>query len=269
MFTGFPRDYKPVPLKWLPTKGKNYPENTEIYVTPMSIRERRLLEGVSSAEYYRRLLDGVQIRGGQLERKNLAFADAQFIDLARRIYTYEADRKLWVNNYPCYHCGKTNVKASFKFDELELEDLPEDVFGFTKTLIDPETEKEQEVFYPGKEYTFADGLKVYVSPLTVGEYIDLATRYIANKDDEEDSEAYIAQFAYLIKQVDGKEFKDIEAQREWLFNYISNLYKPADEETLDSIEKDTTSILKPLKAKCPDCGKEVEVYVSPWMRFQQ
>ena len=57
--------------------------------------------------------------------------------------------------------------------------------------------------------------------------------------------------------------------REYLVEYIGALYKPADEEVMNAIEVDTTSILKPLKAKCPDCGKEVEVILNPWLRFQQ
>lgn len=155
------------------------------------------------------------------------------------------------------------------FDELELEDFPKDIFKTTKTLTDNETGEEKTITYPGKEFTFSDGLTVYASPLTVGEYMDLAVKHIVNKKDDDDSEAYIAQFAYLIKRIEGKEFKEIKDQREWLFDYISNLYKPADEDVLDTIERETTSVLQPLKATCPDCGEEVEVYVSPWMRFQQ
>lgn len=270
----FDRNYKIVKTDWLPSRGIPYPDDIEIYVAPMTIRERRLLEGVSNAEYFRRLLDGVQIRGNQnFDKHKLLLADAQLIDLIRRIYTFEPDRKIAINNYRCNHCGQYNVSASFMFTDLELEDFGEGVFGKDKTFTDNDTGEEITVHTEGKEYKFADGTTVYATPMTVEDYVDLATKYISNENDPNTpnqlTKTYIAQFAYLIKKIEGREFFDDQGMREYLVEYIGALYKPADEEIMNAIEVDTTSILKPLKAKCPDCGKEVEVILNPWLRFQQ
>ena len=266
------RDWKNINLKWLPSRGIPYPDDIEVYVTPMTIRERRLLDGITNAEYYRRLLDGIDIRGGSPFRKqDLLVADVQFIDLARRIFTYEQDRKLILKDYICTSCGQHNVRVEFSFTDIELEDLPEGIFGTEKKYTDNETGEELIKKIPGKAYTFSDGTTVYAAPMIISEYIDLATKYIANKRDDDDSEAYIAQFAYLIKDIEGMDghFKDANARRAFLFDYVNSLYKPEDEDVLDDIERETTSILKPIVTTCPDCGADVEVYVQPYMRFQQ
>ena len=56
---------------------------------------------------------------------------------------------------------------------------------------------------------------------------------------------------------------------QFIADYIGSLYKDADAKILDQIETDMSIILKPIKAPCPDCGGEIEVYVNPSMTFQQ
>ena len=109
--------------------------------------------------------------------------------------------------------------------------------------------------------------------MTVLDYIELATKYISNENEPNNpsqlAKTYIAQFAYLIKKIEGRDFFDDQSMKEYLVDYIGALYKPADEEIMNAIEADTTSVLKPLLTKCPNCGKEVEVTLNPWLRFQQ
>ena len=267
------REYQHVNSTWMPSRGKAYPTGMEIYTSPLTIRERRLLEGCSRAEYYRALLDGIQIRGGfGFDKNKLLFCDVQFLDLVRRLYTFEANKSITVANYPCPHCKTSDVSVKFQLTDIEFEDLDPEVFSSTREITNEAGEIET-IELPGKVFTFSDGLEVLVGPLTVGEYIDLASKYIVNITEdtinEKFTEMWIAQFAYLIKDVIGREYKDADMRRDFLISYLNDLYKEEDENILDNIEDITNSVLIPLKGKCPTCDKEVEVYVQSSLRFQQ
>ena len=74
----------------LPSKGFTYPEDIEIYVKPVTIKEEMstTLErfGVSKSGYYDNLLDNIEVKGG-FDKNKLLFGDIQFIDLVRRMYS--------------------------------------------------------------------------------------------------------------------------------------------------------------------------------------
>lgn len=267
------KEVNQVKLSWLPSKGRVYPANVEIYVSPMTIRGRKLLEGANPAEYYRILLEGIEIRG-PLNKKDLLFHDVQFLDIARRIFTYSSDDSITVSSYMCPHCNKTNVTVTFKASEMEYEDYAADIFESEKPVRDEETgEIVKQELTPGKLYTFNDGLEVTVLPLTVGEYIDMMTTYITNQDLDDVYQTYVetfmAQFIYLIKDIPGRQFQDVRMMRDFLKDYIFGLYTDEDSELLDKIDEDSNTIPKPILTKCPDCGKEVEVHVTPSLRFQR
>ena len=270
---GTMRESHPVNLSWLPSRGTPYPDNMEILVSPVTIKERRLLEGNSTSQYYRTLLEGITISGAPFKKLDLIYADVQFLDLVRRIYSFEQDKQIYVTGYTCPHCGAEDIKPRFNCTDIEFEDLKEEVFGKEKVLKDAETGEEIPQFIPGKEYKFADGMTVVASPLTVGEYIDLATKYLSNipenKIAEKMADLYIGEYTYLIKQIPGREFKDDVARREFLEDYLSMLFLDEDQELLDQIEADCTSIMKPVEYKCPECGETVEVYVTPSMKFHK
>lgn len=269
------RETRNVPLSWLPSKGKDYPETLEIAVAPLTIKERKILEGSSASEYYRKLLEGVMVSGATFRPKDILFCDMQFIDLVRRIFTFEIDKKIKVTEYPCPHCRKRNVEVEFMISDIEFEDLKEGLFGSEKTMIDKETGEEVKTRTIGKSYKFSDDTEVIVRPITTGEFIDMAARYISNIgidghfDSAEMTDAYIGSFTYLIKDVSGGEFKDDKQKREFIFDYISELYKDKDQQVLDDIQEDVATDVKPIYTRCPDCGKEVEVYVQPSLTFRQ
>lgn len=274
MSMGMPmnREVHQVPFDMLPTKGVAYPDNIEILVSPMRIRERRQLEGATQATYYEKLLEGITIRGGMFDKRNLIFADVQMLDLVRRIHSFELDKEIQITGYTCEHCEEES-KVSFKFTDIEFEDMAPEVFKTERKLIDPETQEEVTVTLPGKVYKFSDGTEVVAGPLTVGEYIDLATRYLSNVSEKNIStkmaDIYIAQYSYLIKEVIGQKFLSDDFKRKYLNDYIGDLYKVVDEDLLTQIEKETTSILVPIKKPCEHCGEMMEVYVQPSLRFQQ
>ena len=241
-----------VSLAQLPSKGKPYPNGIEIYVRPLSIKQQMDMDryGVSQAEYYQILLDGVTIRGEEFDKYDLLFYDVHFIDLVRRLFTFDPEEKITINNIVCGNafCDNKKIKAEFMTSELECNDLPDDIYD--------------------KEFTFSDGLTIVISPLTIADFLDMSRQYITNKQGTM-SETLMAYFAYCTKSVKDRQFKDAEHMRRFLINYFSNLYKHKDTKILRQIEKETVSTVKPIKVICPSCGENMEVEVTPSTTFWQ
>ena len=269
---GLNRELHPVAFDMLPSKGIPYPKDMEILVAPMRIRERRQLEGATQSTYYEKLLEGIQINGAMFDKRNLLFADVQFLDLVRRIHSFSLDKEIEIKNYRCEHCGE-ETKVTYKFTDIEFEDLLPDVFETVKKGTDDETGETIEVKYPGKLYKFSDGMEVVVAPLTVGEYISLATKYLSNVTEknvgQKMADVYVAQFSYLIKDVIGQTFISDDFRRKFIFDYICNVYDWHDQKLLDKIEEDTVVNIVPIKRTCENCGEIMEVYVQASMTFQQ
>lgn len=269
---GLNRELHQVPFDILPSKGVPYPDNIEILVAPVRIRERRQLEGATQATYYEKLLEGIQINGGPFDKKQLLFADVQFLDLVRRIHSFSLDKEINIKEYRCPHCGEVS-EVSFKFEEIEFEDFVPDIFETIKKGTDDETGEPIEIKYPGKLYKFSDGLEVVATPLTVGDYIDLAIKYLSNVTEKnmvnKMADVYIAQFSYLIKEVIGQSFVSDDFRRKFVYDYISNLYKAEDENLLAQIENDTVVDITPILRACSNCGGNMEVYVQASLTFQQ
>ena len=239
-----------IPLTQLPSKGKPYPKDIEIYVQPLVIKDQMDMDryGVSQAEYYQILLDGITIKG-DYDKGDLLFYDVHFMDLVRRLFTFDPEEKISIKNVACtnpYCDGK--LRVDFMTNELECTDFAEDIYN--------------------KEFTFTDGLTIVVSPITISEFLDMSKQYITNKKGTM-SETLIAYFAYCTKEVKDRQFKDAAHMRRFLMDYFSNLYKHKDVRILRKIETETTSKVKPITAICPVCGENVEVEVSPSVTFWQ
>ena len=239
-----------VPLAQLPSKGKPYPDDIEIYVRPLKIKEQMDMDrfGVSQAEYYQILLNGITIRG-DFDKADLLFYDVHFLDLIRRLYTFDPEEEIMIKDIDCsnpYCDGK--LKVTFFTSQLECTDFPDDVYN--------------------KEYTFSDGLTIVTSPITIEEFLDMSRQYITNKKGTM-SDTLIAYFTYCTKSVKDRQFKDLKHMRLFLMGYFSDLYKHKDIKILRQIEEETTSKVKPIKAICPTCGENMEVQVTPSMTFWQ
>ena len=133
-----------VSLLQLPSKGLKYPKDIEIYVRPLSVKQQMDMDrfGVTQAEYYRILLNGITIHG-DFDKQDLFFYDVHFLDLVRRLFTFDPEEKISVRNIECtnpYCNGKVNI--DFMTSELHCTDFNEDIFD--------------------KEFTFSDGLTVVI-----------------------------------------------------------------------------------------------------------
>lgn len=239
-----------VPLTVLPSKGKPYPQDMEIYVKPLSVKQQMDMDrfGISQAEYYQILLNGVTIRG-DFDKADLLFYDVHFIDLIRRLYTFDPEEKITIKDVSCsnpYCTGK--IKVEFFTSELETTDFPDDIYG--------------------KQFTFSDGLTITVSPITIADFLEMSRQYITNKKGTM-SDTLIAYFAFCTQSIEGRQFKDLDHMRRFLMDYFSNLYLHKDVKILRQIEKETISTVKPIKAICPECGENVEVEVTPSTTFWQ
>lgn len=237
-----------IQLDILPTKGIKYPDDIEIYVKPLTIKEQIDMDryGISQAEYYQKVLDGVTIKGFY-NKQDLFFCDIQFIDLVRRLYTFDLKEEIQAKEYPCRYCDGT-VDYSFTFDQISFTELKEEVFN--------------------KEYEFSDGLKIVTGPITIKEFIEMSRKYLS-KTSISQSDVYIAYFIACIKEVQDREFADKSARDKFMFDYIADIYKNKDKKILDEIEENTVSVVEPFQVLCPKCGETTEVEVTPSMRFHQ
>lgn len=239
-----------VSLNCLPSKGMIYPQDIEIYVKPLSIKQQMDMDryGISQAEYYNILLQGVTVRGN-FDKNELLFYDVHFLDLIRRLYTFDPEEKIIMKGVNCSnpYCNE-KIKVDFMTSSLECTDFPEDIFN--------------------KEFTFSDGLTVIISPITISEFLDMSKKYITNKKGTI-SDTLIAYFAYCVKSIKDRQFKDMESMRNFLMDYFSNIYKHKDVKVLRKIEEETVSKVKPINVICPKCGENMEVEVTPSMTFWQ
>lgn len=240
-----------VKFEHLPSKGKTYPEDIEIYIKPLTVREQIEMDryGISQAEYYQQVLNGITIKG-DFNKEDLYFYDVQFIDLIRRLYTFDVEEEIAITEYPCStpYC---NGEISYKFtiDQIQFTDFKEDIFG--------------------KTFTFSDGLEVVVNPITVLDFIKLCKKYMTNKKDKMDSDAVLAYYTKCIVEVKDREFKSREKRDEFLIEYLGNLTKNKDTKLLKKMEEETSSHIVPFETVCPICGEVVEVGLFPSANFQQ
>ena len=238
-----------VKFEYLPSQGKQYPEEMEIYIKPISLREQIDMDryGISQAEYYQQALDGITIKG-DFDKTNLLFYDVQFMDLIRRLYTFDTEDEIVIKDYVCPSCDGT-VDYSFMLDQVKFTDYKEDIFN--------------------KVFTFSDGLEIVIYPLTVLEFIRMAKKYFSNGSNKSEADAILGYYNYCIKEVKNKEFKNNEERNKFLTNYLGNINKYKDIKILKQIEEDTTCQIVPFETTCPKCGGKVEVRLFPSAQFQQ
>lgn len=234
----------------LPSQGQVYPEDIEIYIRPLTVKEQIDMDrfGITQAEYYRQVLDGVTIHGN-FPKNKLLFHDVQFLDLVRRLYTFDIESEIEVKEYPCSErfCGGT-VNYKFTVDQITFTDFKPDVFG--------------------KEFTFSDGLTITVSPITIEDFIDMSKKYLSNKK-HNSSDIVLGYYTYCIQAIKDREFKDKKTRDEFLMEYLGNISSHKDAQLLKQIEEETVSVMVPFEAVCPLCGSVVEVRINPSMQFHQ
>ena len=231
----------------LPSKGRPYPEDIEIYVKPLTIKEQMEMDryGITEAEYFKILLSGISVRG-EFDKGNLLFHDVQFLDLVRRLYTFDIEEEIQIDTV-CQDCGE-EFKGTFHFHELRFSDFGEDAFD--------------------QEYTFSDGTTIYVEPVKIRDFINAGRKYFSSKKFSV-TDIYLGYLTLCVKEVKDSTFKNRELMQDFLYDYFGNLYMAKDKKILKAIEDKTVSFVEPLKLTCPKCGEIVEVTVSPTTSFQQ
>ena len=245
-----------VEFKNLPSRGFNYPEDIEIYVKPLTIKEQIDMDryGITQAEYFQTILDGITIKGN-FNKNNLLQADVQFMDIVRRLYSFDTKDKITLKGEKCIYrdCGAT-FDFDFTIDQLEFTDFNKDIFG--------------------KHFIFGEGteneLEVVVSPLTISEFISMSKR-LRNLTDRKNalSETFLEYCCACIREVVGREFQSTADRNSYLKGYLGNISSAADKKVIKAIEDETIISLKPFKLICEECARETEVVVQPTSNFQQ
>ena len=100
-----------VPLKKLPSQGCQYPEDMELYVTPLSIKDQIDMDryGISDSDYFKILLKGITLETQDVSfgKNKLIHFDVQFLDIVRRLITFDTNDKITIEGAPCRKCACT------------------------------------------------------------------------------------------------------------------------------------------------------------------
>ena len=245
-----------VDFKFLPSRGYSYPQDLEIYVKPLSIKEQIDMEryGISDAEYFQSILNGITIRGN-FNKNNLLHCDVQFIDIVRRLFSFNTKDKILIEDCVCnYRDCEHKFTHEFYMEDLDFTPFSPDIFGKRFVLCE------------GTE----DELAFTVSPLTVSEYLKMSRtfRNIKSKKDAL-STMYTDYMCACIRYIEGRTYRDEKERNAFLKNFIDNLYMAKDKKVLKQIVDETISKLEPFKVICEECGRETEVIVTPSSNFQQ
>ena len=248
-------DGQRVDFHYLPSQGVMYPDDIEIYVKPLSVKEQIDMEryGISDAEYFQVILNGITIHG-DFNKNNLLQSDVQFIDIIRRLYTFDTDDAITIKEYDCpFGDCDGKIDYSFKISDLEFTDFSKDIFN------------KEFVLREGTE----DEVTVVVSPLTSAEYIRMSKQFQKPSKKDALSTMYTDYLCACIKDVKGREFRDEKSRNLFLKDLIDGTYMNKHKKVLKQIVEETIVKVKPFKTVCPECGRVVEVEVTPTSNFQQ
>lgn len=246
-----------VPLKKLPSQGCQYPEDMELYVTPLSIKDQIDMDryGISDSDYFKILLKGITLETQDVSfgKNKLIHFDVQFLDIVRRLITFDTNDKITIEGAPCRKCGH-KINYTFKCDDLVFTDFNPDIFGKTFIL---------------KEGT-EDELEFTVSPLTTFEYTNMS-REFRNFTDKNTmmSQMYTAYLCAVIREIKGRKFQDLKDRNAFLTGYFDSICTNKDKKVLDAITDETIVKLKPFSVWCDNCLQDTEVEVTPTSNFQQ
>ena len=248
-------DGQRVDFQYLPSHGVKYPDDIEIYVKPLSVKEQIDMEryGISDAEYFQILLNGVTIHG-TFNKNNLLQSDVQFLDIVRRLYTFDTNDKITITDYKCPYSDCTGkVDYSFSIDEIDFTEFNEDIFG------------KEFVLREGTE----DEVTVTVSPLTSAEYIEMSKKFKNKARKDAMSAMYGDYLCACIREVKDREFKSLNDRNVFLRKLIEETYMAKHKKVFEQIVNETIIKVKPFETICPECGRVVEVEVRPSCNFQQ
>ena len=248
-------DGQRVDFHYLPSQGVMYPDDIEIYVKPLSVKEQIDMEryGISDAEYFQVILDGISIRGN-FNKNNLLHSDVQFIDIIRRLYTFDTDDSITIKEYDCpFRDCEGKIDYSFKISDLTFTDFEKDIFN------------KEFVLREGTE----DEVTVVVSPLTSAEYIKMSKQFKKPSKKDALSTMYTDYLCACIREIKGREFRDEKARNDFLKDLIDGTYMNKHKKVLKQIVDETIVKVKPFTTVCPECGRVVEVEVRPTSNFQQ
>lgn len=245
-----------VDLCQLPSKGYGYPKDIEIYVKPLSIKEQIDMEryGISDAEYFNMILNGITIHG-DFNKRNLLHSDVQFMDIVRRLFSFNTNDVIKIEDCKCIYpdCGH-KFTYEFTIDQITFTDFNEDIFG-KHFVLGEGTEEE---------------LEVVVSPITVSEYMKMSKEFRNHSNKSTAlSSMYTDYMCTCIREIVDRTFKTDKDRNAFLKNYIENLYTAKDKKLLKQIVDETVINIEPFTLVCESCGRETEVLVTPSSNFQQ
>ena len=224
-----------VKLDTLPTKSRQYPEGTNIFVRRLNMQETFDFTQVDETNE-RELLETIaRVYEDAIVSDNPDFTlyDLELVDfqLAVAVSTIWSSRKAGWNL--SIHCPNVFCRKHIS-KEITLDD-----FHFSDTVV------------PTPVPVNLGGVDFNVRVLTVGQLIEI--KRLLEKDTT--LRKGILEFAYMLEPITEKDRFQTNLD---IYNFIRYI-ESDDYETLQKIDEEITVTNYPLVVECPHCNKEVKI----------
>lgn len=228
--TSSPRYPAEVVVTDLPSNFLPYPEGIEITYTPYEYGEVESLNEahMTTEDAFRFILKGIKTKG--IKNEDLTLPDFLFIALLRKLSTL-GDSKFVAKNFLCVSCKTSlelvfSIKEHLKFDYMEAPKLPvkADQLGELKD--------------------------VKFTPLTIGDYLELARTKKLNKGQKKDTVAMMAKQARNV---------DYDTAYKVIYSLVGK-----DHARIRQIDGLLYHSLQAVESKCNKCGAPTSLMLDGW-----
>jgi hypothetical protein len=186
------------PIEGIPTDYKLYPENTQIFGRPLTVKEVKLLAGMNETNFTFIINEILQNATSGIEIDELYVADKLYILFWLRANTYKNEG--YSTEFVCSHCGAKNSYL-FTMDKLKIISLSEKEF-------DPDQEIEL--------LNVSDKIKINFPKVKDENQVTQMLK--ANKNSSIKLDEDILSMAVMIKTINGEEMS-----LRYVYEYLNNL----------------------------------------------
>lgn len=223
---------------YLPTKGRIYPEETNITekvrLRSMTTNEEKIIYG-STDNAIEEVLQACVVEPEGLKVGELIAADSMVMLIDLRMLSYGTDYRV---GFQCSECGKKNAEFVYDLTDLEKYDLPEDF------------EEPIEIELPRS----GDTLGVFLLRNKDFRDIEKWEKRINKKSpDIAGNIGYILRMASQIKQINGEEVSPMDAKQ-----YVEKMQGMDSAYFWSSLNKIQIGYDLMIQKECSFCGAENE-----------
>jgi len=225
-------------IEGIPTKYRLYPEGTQIYGRPLTVKEVRFLASMTDSNYQFVINEILKNTIKGIDIQELYVADKVFILFWLRANTYKNEG--YSTEFTCRHCGRSNHYL-FTMDKLRVEYLKDDFVANDDFKL----------------LTTDDVLRISFPKVRDENKVSQILKNKTSVEYDED----ILSVAAMVKSINGTEYNT-----KYVYDYLLSL-NPEDYAYLETYISDNEIGVSPVvstNCQYEDCGEESLIEV----RFQ-